>query len=214
MSNCGPWQKNKVSLRFKRVEEALKIIKGYKSKIVQPTELCVLIAQRISSLELDDWKRGAREVVKPKPLTPETLLRRKGPYRVLIDNYFFDVQGVGSNVVKLLKDPVANRIVGMKDVVIGRHEAKIAELNNVIESLRESMKTRSGAISTSVNQEESSAYDSMAFCANAFFELLLSTGYVNFDEVRGEILQVSRARKVILDSRKIGAFLNWRASNI
>ncbi|MEW5506024.1 hypothetical protein [Pseudomonas antarctica] len=214
MSNFGAWQINKVSLRFNRVEESLKIIKRYKSKIERPTELCVLVAERVSFLELEDWARGARKAIKPKPFTPETLLKRNGPYRVLIDSYFFDVQGVGSNVVKLLKEPVAKRIVEMKDVVIGRHEAKIAELNNVLESLRESMKAKTGVISTSVEQEESSAYDSMAFCANAFFELLLSTGYVNFDEVRGEILQVSRARKVILDSRQIGAFLNWRASNI
>lgn len=213
MNNCEAWQKKKVSLRFRRVEETLKVVKGYKSKIVKPTELCMLIAQRISAIELSEWERGGLNGKRPKPLAPETLLRREGAYRVLIDGYILDVLGV-DGVARLAQDPAVSRVVEMRDLAISRKDAKIIKLKNIIESMQGTITKKSSMISPSSDRDDSSAYDSMAHCANVIFELLLSTGYVNFDEARGEILQVSRARKVILDSRQIGVFLNWRSSNI
>lgn len=212
MSNCEAWQKNKVSLRFRRVEQALKIVKRYKSKIVKPTELCILIAKRISAIELSEWERSGLNGKPPKPLTSATLLRRDGSYRVLIDSYLLDVLGI-DGLAQLTRDPAVSRILEMNDLAVSRKEARIVEMQNIIESLQGTLSKKSSGISSLV-QDESSTYDSMAHCTNLIFELLLSTGCVNFDEARGEILQVSRARKVILDSRQLGVFLNWRSNNI
>jgi hypothetical protein len=50
----------------------------------------------------------------------------------------------------------------------------------------------------------------MGKACTIIFDLLLSTGYVKYDESTGDLLAVGRSRKVVVCARDVAAYLNWR----
>ena len=139
-----------------------------------------------------------------------TLLRKKGKYRSLLDAYMIDRDGVEVHA-SLNADPAGARVLEsyklklkQSEMLVERQKKKIAKL----ESTRISSKFPGDHSLHAVF--DSSQVDAMGRVTSIFFEMLLSTDYFKFDEATGDILAVTRARKVIIPASDIAVYLNWR----
>jgi hypothetical protein len=205
-SNFSIWQVDKVDSRKKEIVSILKDLKIYKSSIVGVTDLSKSIIEKLEEVEAS--QRGSETPA--HRLNPSTLLRRKGPYRILLDNFLLERDGVGSYFMPA-SDAVGERVLSSYRTKLQVSAGLVARLQNRIESLE---KYTNAHIAPHGTQElklfERSQVDAMGKVATIFFQLLLSTDYCKYDEVTGDVLAISRARKVLVPASELSVYLNWR----
>jgi len=204
-SNFRGWQKNKVQIRTELIVEVLNSMRAHKSSVKSVTELARVVCQTITAVER---ARATDSQGAYKAINSATLLRVGGNYRSLLDSYLMDLKMRTGELVDVVTDPVARRVILSKDV----------EISTLNKKLSRALKDRAGrhdAQSRVVTHESTDAIsnlDAMGEVAALFFDTLISTEIFKLDESTGEVLFVSRARRVAFSRHQVACFLNWRKS--
>lgn len=205
-SNFKQWQKSKVEARQADVLAILEQLKKFKTSAKSVTEVAGLVAERLGDLESSRGGVG-RSIGKA---CSSSLLRRDGPYRKFIDIYMLQRNGVESYKIGQL-DSVAERVLSSYKLKLDDALAEIEKLKDQLK--RSESKNRyveSGRSVLELNSYQQAQVDAMGKVATIFFDLILSTDYVKYDEQSGDLLAVSRARQVIVGAADISVYLNWR----
>ena len=138
-----------------------------------------------------------------RPINSSTLLRSDGKYRPLLEAYLADKQlNFGGLEVKSL-GPIGRRRLKSKECEIGNISAKLDRANRKIVSLSNKLMLQER------HQHDGGEIDAIGKSAKALFDLLISTGIFKFDESSGDLLFVSRSRRIAIARRDIAPYLNW-----
>jgi hypothetical protein len=204
-NNFMRWQKNKVQGRAELIADVLNSMRAHKSSVKSVTELARVVCQTITAVER---ARAKDSLSTYKAINSATLLRIGGNYRSLLDSYLVDLKLRTGELVDVVTDPVAQRVILSKEV----------EISNLNKKLSRALKDKAGRhdaqsrVVTQVTTDTVSNFDAMGEVAELFFDALIRTELFKLDESTGEILLVSRARRVVFSRHEIAHFLNWRNS--
>jgi len=205
-SNCFSWQTNNVDARTAKVISILKDMKSFETPVMKVTALAMFIADKMASDQKKSGLKGANCCV----VDFTTLLRRKGKYRPIIDSYIIDRDGF-ELYVSQSDNPVAAQVLEsyklrlkQSSLLVKRLQEKVAKL----EAARVNENSLGGRALEGVNRD--AQLDAMGKVASIFFDILLSTDYCKYDDTTGDVLAVSRARRVLIPASDIATYLNWR----
>lgn len=205
-SNCATWQGNKVRSRMDMTRDILNSMRSRKSPASKITELAEVVCQTIRAVE---QRQALAEGKKYRSINSSTLLRPDGKYRSLLDAYFMEVKMHAGNLESGVVDPIAKRMIASKNVEIENLNRKLGRAHKKIEHKNKRVNNDSWRVSA-----DGFDTDEMGRAANALFDMLIGTELFKFDEQTGDVLFVTRARKIAISRPQIAAFLNWRRARL
>ncbi|WP_156669352.1 hypothetical protein [Pseudomonas sp. DR 5-09] len=186
--------------------DILNSMRARKSPASKITELAEVVCQTIRAVE---QRQALAEGKKYRPINSSTLLRPDGNYRSLLDAYFIEVKMHAGDLESWVVDPIARRMITSKNVEIENLTSKLGRAHKKIEHQNKRFKNNSWPVSA-----DSFDTDEMGRAANALFDMLIGTELFKFDEQTGDVLFVTRARRIAISRPDIAAFLNWRKARL
>lgn len=205
-SNCAAWQKQLVGSRKKLIDGVLDSMRGRKLTSVTVTELAEIICATIRAVEERDCHLAGRPY---RPINSSTLLRVGGQYRSLLDSFLVSKQLVQDGLVDKVPDLVSRRLIKSKECELSNLSAELERALKRVEFLTRKCEGEQRPL-VGNNHD----IDGVARSAKALFDLLIGTGVFKFDESAGEVLLVSRARKVAISRKEMAPYLNWMKSHM
>lgn len=201
-SNCAPWQKGNVAARKEVVIEVLASLRVGKQERLKVTKLAETICRTIRAVEIRQVEITGK---KYRPINNSTLLRPDGCYRPLLDAFLTDNDLRSADPESNISDPVARRLLVSKNLRIRNVSVKLERALKKIEYL-DSKELNLVAPVTPYQAE----VDALGGSAVALFDMLIGTGLFKLDEETGDVLYITRSRKVAIARLQIAPFLNWR----
>lgn len=205
-SNCAPWQASKVRSRMDLALDVLSSMRVRKPSALKVTELAEILCQTIRVVE---QRQALAEGKKYRPINSSTLLRPDGKYRPLLDAYLIEVRVNASDLESGVADPIARRMIVSKNVEIANLTSKLGRAHKKIE--HQNKRYENNMWPVAANNFDA---DDMGRAANALFDMLIGTELFKFDDQTGDVLFVTRARRVAISRQDIAAFLNWRKARL
>ncbi|WP_122669902.1 hypothetical protein [Pseudomonas viridiflava] len=201
-SNCASWQKGNVAARREIIIEVLASLQVGKKERLKVTELAETICRTIRAVEIRQVETTGK---KYRPINNSTLLRPGGFYRPLLDAFLTDNGLRSADPESNISDPVARRLLISKNLRIQNVSSKLERALKKIEYL-DSKELNLVAPVTPCQAE----VDALGVAAVALFDMLIGTGLFKLDEETGDVLYITRSRKVAIPRLQIAPFLNWR----
>ncbi|MGJ7515143.1 hypothetical protein ACSFE6_12505 [Pseudomonas baetica] len=186
--------------------DVLSSMRARKSSALKITELAEIICQTIRAVE---QRQALMQEKKYRPINSATLLRSDGKYRPLLDAYLIEVKIHSGGLESTVVDPVARRMLISKNVEIENLTSKLGRAHKKIEHQKKSVDTNSRAVAV-----RDFDIDGMGRAASTLFDVLIGTGLFKFDDQAGDVLFVTRARRVAISRLDIAVFLNWRKAKL
>ena len=203
-SNCAPWQKGNVTARKGILIEVLASLRVSKQERLKVTELAEIVCRTIRAVELRQVEGTGK---KYRPINSSTLLRPDGCYRPLLDAFLTENGFRSADPESSIFDPVAKRLLASKSLALRNVSVKLERALKKIEYLNNKELSLTAAVAP--YQPE---VDALGRASVALFDMLIGTGLFKLDEVSGDILYITRSRKVAIERLQIATFLNWRKS--
>jgi hypothetical protein len=201
-SNCSPWQKGNVAARMAIVREVLASLRGRKGGRFNVTQLAESICRTIRAVEIREAESLGR---KYKPIHSSTLLRPDGSYRPLLDGFLIESGLRSANPESHVSNPVAKRLLASKDLKIRNVCWKLERALKKIDYLDKRV-PHLNTPETPVKAE----IDSLGSAAVVLLDVIIGTGLFKLDEEAGDLLYVTRSRKVAMARLQIAPILNWK----
>lgn len=201
-SNFSPWQKSNVTARMAIVREVLASLRGRKGGRFNVTELAESICHTIRAVEIREAEHLGK---KYKPINSSTLLRPDGNYRPLLDAFLIESGLRSANPESHVSNPVARRLLASKDLKIRNVCGKLERALKKIDYL-DKRELHLNTPETSVQVE----IDALGSAAVVLLDVIIGTGLFKLDEEAGDLLYVTRSRKVAMARLQIAPILNWR----
>ncbi|WP_157213249.1 hypothetical protein [Pseudomonas sp. GM55] len=186
--------------------DVLSSMRARKSSPLKITELAEIICHTIRAVE---QRQALMEGKKYRPINSATLLRPDGKYRSLLDAYLIEVKMHSGDLENGVVDPVARRLLVSKSVEIANLTSKLGRAHKKIEHQKKSFDTNSRTVAV-----HNFDIDGMGRAASTLFDVLIGTGLFKFDDQTGDVLFVTRARRVAISRLDIAVFLNWRKAKL
>lgn len=205
-SNCAPWQISKVRSRMDIALDVLSSMRARKPSALKVTELAEIVCQTIRVVE---QRQALAEGKKYRPINSSTLLRPDGKYRPLLDAYLIEVSVHAGDLESGVADPIAKRMIVSKNVEIANLTSKLGRAHKKIENQNKRFENNMWPVVA-----DNFDADDMGRAANTLFDTLIGTELFKFDDQTGDVLFVTRARRVAISRQDIAAFLNWRKVRI
>ncbi|MDH0132490.1 hypothetical protein N7381_04470 [Pseudomonas asiatica] len=205
-SNCSAWQEELVRSRKILIVGVLDSMRGHKLSGLTVTDLAKTICATIRAVEERDCHHAGRRY---RPINSSTLLRGGGQYRQLLDSFLASKQSVLDGQNEKALNPAARRLIKSKDCEVSNLSAKLERAQKRVEFLMKKCEAEQRPL-IAVDH----AVDAMGRSAKALFDLLVGTGIFKLDESAGEVVFVSRARKVAISRQEIAPYLNWMKSQM
>ena len=205
-SNCAAWQHRKVKSRMDMALDILNSMRARKSPAFKITELAEIICQTIRAVE---QRQSLAEGGEYRPINSSTLLRPDGKYRSLLDAYLIEVRMHSGDLEHGIVDPIASRMIVSKNVEIANLTSKLSRAHKKID--QQNKLVENNCLPDAVGKFDT---DDIGRAANALFDMLIGTELFKFDDQTGDVLFVTRARRVAISRQDIAAYLNWRKARL
>jgi len=206
LSNYAVWQYRRAKSRMDMTLDILKSMRARKSPASKITELAEIICQTIRAVEQSQALAAGK---KYRPINSSTLLRPDGKYRPLLDAYLIELRMHAGDLESAVVDPIARRMIVSKNISIADLTCKLDRAHKKIELQNKRFENKMWP-AAAVNFD----VDGMARAANVLFDMLISTELFKFDEQTGDVVFVTRARKVAISRQDIATFTNWRKARL
>lgn len=205
-SNYVAWQHRKVKSRMDMTLDILNSMRTRKSPASKITEFAEIICQTIRAVE---QRQALAEGKKYRPINSSTLLRPDGKYRPLLDAYLIELRMHTGDLESVVVDPIVRRMIVSKNVNIANLTSKLDRAHKKIEHQNKRFENK--MLPVVANNFDA---DDMGRAANALFDMLIGTELFKFDDQTGDVLFVTRARRVAISRQDIAAFTNWRKARL
>lgn len=200
----GIWQEAKVSQKQKRINDILLQMKKYRYKPGRVTELARVVADRLNE------STAVGESAVAEKICSSSLLRTRGPYRRYLDAFMFEYGGATVKGGCSYGDAVEKRYIASLELQLENSKLLKGRLQEEVSRLKSRQTPNNEYSRDQLASEAAVKVAQMGKACTVIFDLLLSTGYVKYDESTGDLLAVGRSRKVVVCARDIAAYLNWR----
>ncbi|WP_138738496.1 hypothetical protein [Pseudomonas sp. FSL W7-0098] len=205
-SNYAVWQHKKANSRMDMTLDILNSMRARKSPASKITELAEIICQTIRAVE---QRQVLAEGKKYRPIDNSTLLRADGKYRPLLDAYMIERRMHAGDLESAVVDPIVRRMIVSKNINIADLTCKLDRAHKRIEHQNKRFENKMWPVAA-VNFD----VDDMGRAADVLFDMLIGTELFKFDEQTGDVLFVTRARRVAISRQDIATFTNWRKARL